>query len=137
MNKTPTERIRAIKAEIEKMAQELKTAQAVVARCEGEMVDLEHEIELLPLNRLSLRQCAERLRDVRRERRAAKDSLETLSEIVRTLEKLGATRAIDEAIRAAEQADKTRETRQYKPRVRPEAAAANRKHRGESKCPQS
>jgi hypothetical protein len=39
---------------------------------------------------------------------------------------LGAIRAVDEAVRAAEQADRIREKRQYKPRVRPEAAAANR-----------
>jgi len=130
MSKTPTERIRAIKAELERMTTEQREAQAVVARCEGEQVDLEHEIELAPLNGVQLRKCAERLRDVRRQRRTAKDTLETLTEIVRTLEKLGAVRAIDEAVRAAEQADRTREKRQYVPRVRPEAAAINRKKEG-------
>lgn len=89
-----------------------------------------------PLNRVQLRERAERLRDVRRERRAAKDQLETLTEIVRTLDKLGALRAIDEAIRAAEQADRIREKRQYAPRVRPEAAAINTRREG-TQCSQT
>ena len=100
MKPTPTERIREVRQELERMVTEQREAQAVVARCEGELIDLEHEIELAPLNGVQLRKRAERLRDVRRERRAAKDQLETLAEIVRTLDKLGAIRAIDEAIRA-------------------------------------
>lgn len=129
MDKTPTQRIRAVKAELERMITEQREAQAVVARCEGEQIDLEHEIELDNLDRVQLRKRAERLRDIRRERRTSKDALETLSEIVRTLDKLGATKAIDEAIRAAEQADRIREKRQYTPRVRPEAAAVNKQRK--------
>lgn len=116
---TPTsERLKAIKAEMERMAADLDEAKRTVARCEGEMQDLEHEIELLPLGRRELRERAERLRDVRRERRTAKETLEALTPAVQALDKLGATKAIDQAIWAAEGAEKAQERRQYTPRVR-------------------
>jgi hypothetical protein len=125
--RAPTERIRAIQDEMQRFERERAEAQKTVSTCEGEMIDLEHEIELAPLNRVELRKCAERLRDVRQTRRRAKDKLETLSEIMRILDKTGAIRAVDEAVRAAAQADRNRETREYRPRVRPQAAAANQR----------
>jgi len=118
MSKTPTERLLAIKAEIVRMGADLEEARRTVIRCEGEMQDLEHEIELLPLGRRELRERAERLRDVRRERRAAKETQEALTPVMQTLEKLGTTKAIDYAIGAAEQVERTQDRRQYTPRVR-------------------
>jgi hypothetical protein len=127
---TPTELIRGIQRDMTRIITWQRLAQGTVTECEGILTDLEHEIELLPLDRVALRRRAELMRDTRRRRRKAKDELETLTEICRTLEKLGAVRAVDEAVRAAEQADRNRDKRQYKPRVRPEAAAVNRKKEG-------
>jgi len=118
MGKPVSERLMAIKAEIERMAEDLDEAKRTVSRCEGEMLDLEHEIELLTLTRRELRERAERLRDVRRARRTAKETLETLAPVMQTLEKLGATKAIDQAIWAAEAAERAQDRRQYTPRVR-------------------
>lgn len=127
---TPTELIRGIQRDMTRIITWQRLAQGTVTECEGILTDLEHEIELLPLDRVALRRRAELMRDTRRRRRKAKDELETLTEICRTLEKLGAVRAVDEAVRAAEQADRNRDKRQYKPRMRPEAAAVNHTKEG-------
>lgn len=135
---TPTERLQAIKAEIEQMAADLDGAKRIPTQCEGEMLDLEHEIELLPLTRRELRERAERLRDVRRERRAAKEATELLMPIVQTLDRLGATKAIEYAITAAEQVERNQDRRQYTPRVRtPPIPSTGRAKEGGSTCPRN
>lgn len=119
----PLDRLKRIAAEMDMLCADQKRAKDALAAAEGELNDLEHEIELMELNAIQLRKRAERIRDVRRARRQAKDALATLDPMMQTFERCGVVKGIQQAAREAELAEKRNGTRQYYPRVRTGAQA--------------
>jgi hypothetical protein len=113
-----TERVKRFSDEINSMAQEVLVARSKVAQTEGEIMDIEHELELESLNAVELVKLAVLLRDARRARRRAKDTIETIDPILQRFDRCGVVRAIQDALREAEVLDKRMDSREYTPRVR-------------------